>query len=376
MTRAMRCPPPRTTAAPVAAAAALTMALLLAGCAAAEKPRFELGLDATAETRRLMWPAARTGEVPRYFYAGELTGDENFVQPARATRSALDLLADFFEIVRGEAPPRRLYRPQAGVVDETGRILVTDLGRSAVYVFDEPSATLTVWEQADGNRGFVAPVGIALGPAGQVFVADAELGLVARLDREGNALSPIGKGQLARPTGLAFDAATGRLFVTDTREHKVKVFDLEGKLLAAWGEFGEGPGQLNFPTHLALAGSRIYVSDTLNARIQTFSTADGRWLGHVGRRGLYIGNLVRPKGVAVDGEGNLYVIESYFDHLLVFNRQGDFLMPIGGVGERAGRFHLPAGVWTDARNRVFIADTLNARVSVFQYLGGGAENAE
>ncbi|MBL8490016.1 MAG: 6-bladed beta-propeller [Rhodocyclaceae bacterium] len=323
-----------------------------------------------------MWPAERTGEVPRYFYAGELTGDANFVQPEEPARNLADLLADFLEIVRGEAPPRRLYRPQTGVVDEQGRILVTDLGKAAVFVFDEASASLAVWEQADGNRGFISPVGIALGPDGQVLVADAELGIVARLDREGNALRPIGEGQLLRPTGLAFDRSGGRVFVTDTRDHKVKVFDLEGRLLAAWGGFGEGPGQLNYPTHLALAGERLYVSDTLNARIQVFSSADGRWLGQVGRRGLYIGNLVRPKGIAVDGEGNLYVIESYFDHLLVFNRSGDFLMPIGGVGDRAGRFHLPAGVWTDARNRVFIADTLNARVPVFQYLGGGAENAE
>jgi DNA-binding beta-propeller fold protein YncE len=84
--------------------------------------------------------------------------------------------------------------------------------------------------------------------------------------------------------------------------------------------------------------------------------------------------MVRPKGVSVDGEGNVYVVESFHDHLLIYNSGGEFLMSIGGVGSAPGQFHLPAGVWVDARNRVFVADTLNSRVSVFQFLGGGAES--
>ena len=80
---------------------------------------------------------------------------------------------------------------------------------------------------------------------------------------------------------------------------------------------------------------------------------------------------MRPKGVAVDGEGNVYVIESYYDSLLVFSARGDFLMPIGGTGTATGRFYLPAGVWVDNRNRVHVADMFNGRVVLFQFLGGG-----
>ena len=90
-----------------------------------------------------------------------------------------------------------------------------------------------------------------------------------------------------------------------------------------------------------------------------------------GQRGLYLGNLVRPKGVAVDSEGNVYVVESYYDSLLVFSTRGEFLLPIGGTGTATGRFYLPAGVWVDARNRVHIADMFNGRVVLFQFLGGG-----
>ena len=112
------------------------------------------------------------------------------------------------------------------------------------------------------------------------------------------------------------------------------------------------------------------MTDTLNSRVQVLDAASGAPLRSLGRRGLQLGDLVRPKGVSVDGEGNVYVIESYHDSLLVFSRRGEFLLPIGGTGKATGRFYLPAGVWVDGRNRVHIADMFNGRVVLFQFLGG------
>lgn len=352
----------------------LLSVLLLAGCASVDDRMFTLGFDAGKENRRLFWPPLSDDEVPRYVYLGALVGETNFVRTSDEVEGFRGILTRLIEFIEGEAAPKLMDRPQSGVVDETGRILVTDLGRAAIFVFDEHQAKLEIWEMADGVRHFAAPVGIALGPDGETFVADADLALIARLDRKGNPLPPIGKGQLLRPNGLAFEPETGRLFVADTQSHQIKIFDLEGKLLATWGSRGEEPGQFNFPTHIAIFDQKLYVSDTINARVQVISTPTGRFLGSVGKRGLYIGQLVRPKGVAADGEHNIYVIESYYDHLLIYNRRGEFLMPIGGVGDQPGRFHLPSGIWIDRRNRVFVADTLNGRVSVFQFLGGGMEN--
>lgn len=72
--------------------------------------------------------------------------------------------------------------------------------------------------------------------------------------------------------------------------------------------------------------------------------------------GPRVGNLVRPKGVAGDDEGNLYVAEPMHDTLLVFDRGGRLLMSLEGTdGGETGRFHLTAGVWVDARSRVYVA---------------------
>ena len=346
-------------------------AAALAACAGPGGRALYYGVEDVPEAQRPMWPAAP--ETPRYLYAGQLLGEQNFRagEPAPGLRRVLAAIAG---IVAGERAPVVLQRPQAGVVDDAGRVYVTDASRQAVFVFDPRAGELAVWDRADGLTGFVAPVGVALGPSGELLVADAELGIVARLDARGATLPPFGRGLLKRPTGLAYDPIGGRIYVADTYAHDVKVFDAEGKLLATLGRRGSGPGEFNYPTHLAFARGELYVTDTLNSRIEVFRTDGTGLVRTFGARGLYVGNLVRPKGVAVDSEGNVYVVESYHDHLLVFDRNGAFLMAIGGVGQDAGRFYLPAGVWVDAGNRVFVADMFNGRVAVFQFLGGEVDN--
>jgi hypothetical protein len=103
--------------------------LLLSACATVEKPAFILGYDLPEETRRQVWPAAATGEVPRYVYLGKIRGDENFPQP-KAENGLRSVFEALVGLVAGESAPRHLDRPQSGVVDESGRVLVTDLGHS------------------------------------------------------------------------------------------------------------------------------------------------------------------------------------------------------------------------------------------------------
>jgi DNA-binding beta-propeller fold protein YncE len=350
--------------------ATAVLALSTLGGCAAQRPlgQFTLQLDTSASRNPTVWPSPP--EVPRYRYSGELVGEPNFREEASETakgaQGAFNWLVGLFE-----EPPQEilLQRPQSGVVDENGRIYVTDVSRNAVYVFDERKSELLVWDQVAGVQKFLAPIGIALGVQGQVLVADAELGYVVKLDANGNGVGTIGKGLLKRPTGLARDPVRGLLYVADTHAHDVKVFDDEGRLVRVIGHRGEGDGEFNFPTHVAVHNGELYVTDTMNSRIQVFN-AEGEVMSRkFGERGLYVGQMVRPKGVAVDEEGNVYVVEGYYDHLLVYNSEGRFLLGIGGTGASTGKFFLPAGVWVDSRNRVFVADMLNGRVVVFQFLG-------
>ena len=343
--------------------------LLLSACAA---PKYIMRLDTEQRTdaAALVWPAVP--ETPRYRFVGQLKGDENFVLDQTSPNfDGKKLLYWLIGLLGMDDDRVMLKRPQSGMVDAAGRILVTDVGR--VLVFDQAAGKLDVWDRALLNTPFISPIGIVQGAAGEILVADSGLGRVFRLSPDGKPLGEFGdKNVLKRPTGLARDPQRGRVYVADTPAHEVKVFDDDEVLLHSLGQRAgvdaEDNGRLNFPTHIAFAQDKLYVADSIDARVQMYD-AQGAPAGILGQRGLYVGNLVRPKGVTLDGDGNLYVVESYYDYLLIYNRRGEFLMPLGGSGAQAGKFFLPAGIWSDRQGRIYVADMFNSRVAIFQFLG-------
>lgn len=315
------------------------------------------------------WPVWPKGDqVPRFVYVGDLTGEQNFVGDPLGEQAG-GVLAWLVGLGKERREPVVLQRPQGVAEGPDGRIWVADVSRRAVFQFDTLAATLKVFDEVGGGRRFVAPVGVAPLPDGGVIVSDAELGVLVFLDGDGQPTKVVGEGLFERPTGVALDAASGRVYVADTRANLIRVVDVDGTLINTIGREGPDAGQLNAPTYIALSGGRLYVTDTLNARVQVFEL-DGRYASSFGERGLYIGNLNRPKGVAVSEEGLVFVVESYFDYLLVFDVDGNFLLPIGGTGHRPGQFYLPSGVWSGTGGRVYVSDMFNGRVAVLQFLGG------
>ncbi len=345
--------------------ALLGLTLLMAGCA---ETHLVMNLTDTSQgVAPKVWPAPP--DEPRYRYVGELTGEDNFRPDNWANPSNATKLFDWLVgLTSFNSQPVVLQRPQSGMVDAEGRIYVTDVGRGAVFVFDKPAGKLEVWDTAHGDVRFVNPIGITQGARDELLVTDSELRSVFRLDKKGNPVGEFGHDILERPTGLARDAQRGRIYVADTRAHDIKVFNDDGKLMNVIGQRGEGDGEFNFPTHLAFVADKLYVTDTLNSRIQIFN-ADGNFIAKFGKLGLNVGNLVRPKGVAVDSASNIYVIESLYDSLLVFDDKGRTLLALGGSGKEIGEFYLPSGVWIDSHDQVYIADMYNGRITVLQFLG-------
>jgi DNA-binding beta-propeller fold protein YncE len=344
--------------------------LLISGCASTPQVlKYEVDPQTTT-----IWP--QPPETPRYRYVGELTGEKNFVNSS-AKRTFSQKMGGFFRWLVGLGGkgryPQILQRPQSGAVDKDGRILVTDVSRRAVMVFDPNKGELDEWKMATAEEEFRTPIAIAVGDNGTVYVTDSQLALVTQLDHKGNPIKQFGHDVLKRPTGIARDPEKKQVYVADTHAHNIKVFSDDGKLLDTIGKWGHDIGEFNSPTHLAFAHGKLYVTDTFNTRVQILDRS-GKFSQQFGKRGLYVGNLIRPKGVTTDSDGNIYVIESYADYLLVYNSKGQFLLPIGGTGSGIGQFYLPAGVWSDANDRIYIADMFNGRVVVLQYLSDRYKN--
>lgn len=348
----------------------LLLALLALGLTACSSAPKVLRFQMPDLSQGQVWPAPP--EQPRLRYVGDLIGETNLTGEDLSQESGRSWL----EILTGagllqEEERVLLKRPQAGMVDSQGRILVTDVGQGGVFVFDEVNGTLDLWDRYGMDRHFSQPIGITEGPDGSIYVADSDKNYVVMLTRDGKFIKTLGGDVLKRPTGLAVDAIGQRLFVADSSADDIKVFSLDGSLQDTWGSSGVALGELNGPVYLSYRDDSLYVTDTLNARVQVFDQ-DGMAKREIGRRGMYLGNMVRPKGVTLDSSGNVYVVESYYDYLLIYNQDGEFLLPLGGTGSSAGRFFLPAGIWSDSRDRIFVADMLNGRISIFQYLSGPA----
>ena len=106
----------------------------------------------------------------------------------------------------------------------------------------------------------------------------------------------------------------------DTADHQVKLFDLQGKP-DVWGERGEG---LEIqPPDLHRGRPKLHVADTINARIQTQPVETGKHLATVGKLACSWATW-QAQGCGADSEGNIYVVESFYDHLLIYNPKGEF----------------------------------------------------
>jgi DNA-binding beta-propeller fold protein YncE len=256
-----------------------------------------------------------------------------------------------------------LVRPCGIALDELDNLCFTDTATRSVSFFDAKTVRWRRWTKV-GDVAFIAPVSVAKADD-LIYVADSSLGEVIAFDLEGQLRFRL-REHLSRPVSVL--AANDRLWVADTERHAVCVFDRQGAFLFQFGQRGTGPGDFNFPTHLAMdAAGRIYVTDSMNCRIQIFD-ATGKFLSQIGSIGDSPGHFSRPKGVAISPQGHIYVADALFDNLQLFNPAGRLLLAVGERGAGPGEFCQPVGLAIARDGRIFVADYLNGRIQVLRYL--------
>lgn len=183
--------------------------------------------------------------------------------------------------------------------------------------------------------------------------------------------------ELYHPWGVATDNL-GNIYVVDTGNHRVIKYGPD--LAPIWvkgGGLGSGDGQFSYPEAVAFGNDVIYVADTLNHRVQVFSTG-GDFIRKWGQDGAANGDLSEPGGIAVNPcNSNVYVTEGRNNRVSVFNPNGTFISKFGSYGEGGGQFQKPIGItFAPAANgcAMFVADHYGGRIMIFDP-GTPGENA-
>lgn len=194
-----------------------------------------------------------------------------------------------------------------------------------------------------------------------------------------NIYGAFGESALKKAMGVL--VAGRRVYVSDSDNHRVMVFDYDGKPLFSFGEPGTGPGELDFPYGLAAdAQGQIYVADMNGGAVKVY-TPDGRFVRFFAEENAADRAIERPAGLTIAG-GRVYLTDLAKHQVLVFNGDGSPVLSFGKPGTGDGEFRSP-NTLAVAGNRIYVVDTGNDRVQVFdsngkyqsQFNGAGGPNA-
>ena len=260
-------------------------------------------------------------------------------------------------------PIRAWWFPE--VHDENGKKRPTPRDFLRWWLFHEiwsqigsQDATIYVRKDITGT-GALAPLQIQVqDTSARDYPAEADALPAARV------FGPSAPGGLREPRGLSVDPQ-GNLYVADTKNSRIVVFDGNGGFVRAFGALGEGDGQLKEPCGVAFGpDGLVYVADTWNHRIARF-TPDGQW------RGAWVAKdpgFFGPRAL-VFAKGFLDVADTGNKRIVRFDADGNVAGTWGGGGTDPGRFVEPVGLAADAAGRIWVADTGNHRIQVFEFDG-------
>lgn len=249
-------------------------------------------------------------------------------------------------------------------------IYVSDTNNQRIQVFSLDGTPLFDFgEQGTQPGQFRFPYGIAGDNQNRVYVADMYNGKISIHNASGEFLDyfalELSEQQIIQsPGGLRI--INDHVYVTDIRANKVFVLNLSGNLLLEIGEAGSGEGQFLAPNAITADDEgNIYVVDTGNQRVQVFDPEGNFVLMFNGSpNGEGDSLFVNPRGIGINSDGEVSVVSNLTHIVHVFDKEGNPLSQFGGMGDRDGRFYLPNGLFIDNNDTTYVTDTLNQRVSV------------
>lgn len=232
------------------------------------------------------------------------------------------------------------------------------------------------------SEGLQLPIDMAVDENGTFYTADIEERCIWVYDKDDNLISnikPEDNEDLFLPRSIDINSNGDLVILSYDKIWKVGT---DGEVIAKYGGAGEGNGQLGVegsefyigPNGLSLDNDdNIYVSDTINNRIQIFDK-NGRFLKKITNEDVN-GVFTQLMDIKIDSDGNIYVTDAGSYYILKLNKNGEVVERIGGKGEQKGKFGLigeingnygPSALSINPGGYIYAVDPYNHRVQAFK----------
>ncbi|MGB7599019.1 MAG: 6-bladed beta-propeller [Candidatus Sulfotelmatobacter sp.] len=258
-----------------------------------------------------------------------------------------------------------LQSPSAVTTDSARRVFVADPDARNVHIFDFRHSKYSLLDK--GGDRLNTPVALATDNRDNLFVIDQNSRSILVYDSSGKFRGHMGKlgreeSYFDTPVAIAIDATTRRIYVCDSRRQMILILDSRGRLVAKVGKRGGGyrPGEFKQPSQLVVRGDELFVLDSGNNRIQILDTA-GHFL-----RAVKLVYADRHTGLAVDGQGTIYVSDPSLNRIQVFPREGQAPYSFDPGALKGADVTRAAGMWIDSGHCLYLVDSQSNRILLLQ----------
>jgi DNA-binding beta-propeller fold protein YncE len=232
-------------------------------------------------------------------------------------------------------------------------IYVSDMGDGLVKIFDYNGRYL----RQIGKGKLKTPRSIAF-YNNEIYVLDVDNNKIMIFGMDGKYLRDFPR--FVRPSELVIKGDT--FYILDVAAHCVIISDNKGNVKKTFGSKGSKPGQLYYPNGILVdTSNQIWVADTNNNRVQVFDQ-NGKLVKAYSQEQ---GNYFAPRGMSLDSRGYLYTANAVGNRVTIQDSTGKLVSELSTVENEKDKVKIPFGVFIDQNRRLYVAERAGNRVSVF-----------
>ena len=270
--------------------------------------------------------------------------------------------------------PTQLDRPVRIVTDlnlpygifynSCGEMIVSELGDDRVSIIDNRGEKIRIF----GSRGhnpdhMIYPKGIATDAMGYIYVSSSHK--LQKFTSNGELMKCIGQEEV-KEDGFNFPRGVtqhnNQVYVCDTNNHCIQVFDLNLNFVRSIGSHGKGRCEFNKPYDVKLdTAGNIFIADCVNSRVQVLDNSGNfiRTLGDEGER-----KLDEPSGLYI-ADKYVYISDCNSHCIVVYETSGQYVTSFGRYGQNEGEFNIPFCITSCVDGFIYVCDFGNNRVQIF-----------